>query len=65
MLRDAIANLPEAYRSAILLVELEEMTPPEAAIKLHLSIAGVKTRLHRGRSLLRQRISTRRRELVY
>ena len=65
MLRDAIANLPEAYRSAILLVELEEMTPPEAAIKLHLSIAGVKTRLHRGRSLLRQRISTRRLELVY
>jgi RNA polymerase sigma-70 factor (ECF subfamily) len=58
MLRDAIANLPEAYRSAFLLVELEEMTPPAAAIKLHLSIAGVKTRLHRARNLLRQRIRT-------
>ncbi|MCC7496385.1 MAG: sigma-70 family RNA polymerase sigma factor [Bryobacterales bacterium] len=55
-LRKAIAELPEIYRSVVLLRDLEEMTTEEAAEILDLSIDAVKTRLHRGRLAIRKKL---------
>jgi RNA polymerase sigma-70 factor, ECF subfamily len=49
-----IRQLPEIYRSVVLLRDMEELTTEEAAEVLDLSTDTVKTRLHRGRLALRQ-----------
>jgi len=53
-LDQAIAHLPESYRSVILLRDLEELSTQETAGILDLSEDTVKQRLHRGRLQLRQ-----------
>lgn len=53
-LERAIADLPENYRSVILLRDLEELSTQETAQILELSEDTVKQRLHRGRLALRQ-----------
>lgn len=50
----AIADLPENYRSVILLRDLEELSTQETAQILELSEDTVKQRLHRARLALRQ-----------
>jgi RNA polymerase sigma-70 factor (ECF subfamily) len=50
----AIRELPEIYRSVVLLRDVEELTTEEAAEVLEISPEAVKTRLHRGRLALRQ-----------
>src|SRR5262249_50758775 len=50
----AIRELPETYRSVVLLRDVEEMTTEETAEVLDISPDAVKTRLHRGRLALRQ-----------
>ncbi len=52
--RSMVETLEPRYREAITLVELEGMTQVEAASKLGLSISGTKSRVQRGRALLRQ-----------
>jgi len=54
ILDHAIAALPEHYRIVVMLREVEEMTTAEAAQALGLSEENVRTRLHRGRALLRK-----------
>jgi RNA polymerase sigma-70 factor, ECF subfamily len=54
----AIGELPESYRSVILLRDLEELSTKEAAQILGLSIDLVKTRLHRARLALREKLDT-------
>jgi RNA polymerase sigma-70 factor (ECF subfamily) len=59
-LRSAVANaiqeLPDTYRSVVLLRDVEELTTDEAAEVLEISPESVRTRLHRGRLALRQQL---------
>jgi len=51
-LTGAIRELPEIYRSVVLLRDVEELTTEETAEVLEISSDTVKTRLHRGRLAL-------------
>jgi RNA polymerase sigma-70 factor (ECF subfamily) len=53
LVRDAIARLPEAYRTVLVLRDLEELGTDEAAAALGVTPNTVKTRLHRARQALR------------
>lgn len=55
-LERAIAELPENYRSVILLRDMEELSTEDTAQILELSTDVVKTRLHRARLALRQKL---------
>ncbi len=48
-----IAALPSPYREALTLVELEGLTQKQAAEMLDISLSGMKSRVQRGRALLR------------
>jgi RNA polymerase sigma-70 factor (ECF subfamily) len=54
LVRAAIDELPENYRTVLLLRDIEEYDTQQAAEALGLSRAAVKTRLHRARQALRQ-----------
>jgi RNA polymerase sigma-70 factor (ECF subfamily) len=56
IVRQAIAGLPEIYRSVIELRDLEELSTEEAARVLDVSVQVVKTRLHRARLAVRQKL---------
>lgn len=49
----AIAALPPAYRSVLVLRDIDELTAPEVAAQLGLTLEAVKSRLHRARSMVR------------
>ena len=51
--QDYIAALSESYRAVILLHDVQDLTNPEIAEMLDLSLATVKIRLHRARKKLR------------
>ena len=53
-LRGMIDDLPEKYSQAIYLVEFEGLSQVELAKKLGISISGAKSRVQRGRQLLRE-----------
>jgi RNA polymerase sigma factor (sigma-70 family) len=53
-LTKAIAALPEAYRIALVLRDVEELTAPEVAASLGVSVEAVKSRLHRARAMVRE-----------
>lgn len=55
---DYIDNLPEKYRTVVMLSEVEELTNPEIAEVLGLTIETVKVRLHRGRAKLKEKLET-------
>ena len=57
-LERAIAELPENYRAVLLLRDIEELSTEETANVLDLGIDVVKTRLHRGRLALRQKLDS-------
>lgn len=54
--REAIDEMPEGFREAVVLVDLEGLGYPEAARLLDLHINAFKTRLHRARLHLRNRL---------
>jgi RNA polymerase sigma-70 factor (ECF subfamily) len=56
VVKDAIQELPDIYRSVILLRDIEELTTEEAAQVLEVSQEVVKTRLHRARLAMRQKL---------
>lgn len=56
VLEEAISQLPDIYRSVILLRDVEELSTWEAAEVLDVSAEVVKTRLHRARLAVRQRL---------
>jgi RNA polymerase sigma-70 factor (ECF subfamily) len=56
-LRDAVGKLPEDYRSVVVLRDLEGLTNEEVGKVLNLSVAAVKSRLHRGRLALRSKLA--------
>ena len=51
--REAIERLPDAYRTVLLLRDIEEFDTEQTAEALGLTKAAVKTRLHRARQALR------------
>jgi RNA polymerase sigma-70 factor (ECF subfamily) len=57
-LEAALERLPEEFRIAILLVDVEEMTYQEAAYALGVPIGTVRSRVSRGRALLRRLLHT-------
>lgn len=54
--RQAVLALPEHYREAIILCDLHEMSYQEVAQILDCSLGTVRSRLHRGRLLLLDRL---------
>jgi RNA polymerase sigma-70 factor, ECF subfamily len=56
-LRHAVLTLPEPYREAVVLCDLEEMSYQEAAGLLECSPGTVASRLHRARTLLKKKLS--------
>ena len=49
-----IQGLPEPYREAVMLSEIEGLTQREVAEKQGLSLSGAKSRVQRGRSMLKE-----------
>jgi len=52
----AIADLPEIYRQPVVLRDIQGLTTEEASSRLHLKDQTLKSRLHRGRLMLRERL---------
>ena len=57
VLTTAINDLPADYRTAFLMHDVEGLSNPEIAETLHLSLPAVKSRVHRSRLFLRERLS--------
>ena len=57
LLEKNIAGLPDIYRTPFVLYETEDLSVKEIARILKISESAVKTRLHRSRSLLREKLS--------
>ena len=56
-LREAIDGLPPDYRTAFVLHDMEGLPNPEIAELLSISLPAVKSRVHRSRLFLRQRLA--------
>lgn len=59
----ALSTLPPAYRAALTLRHLQQLTYQEVADALELPMGTVKTHLHRARAALRARLAERRKGL--
>ncbi len=55
-LRELIEELPNIYREALTLTELEGLTQVEMGERLGLSTSGAKSRAQRGRAMVRERL---------
>jgi RNA polymerase sigma-70 factor (ECF subfamily) len=53
LLEAAVRGLPEAYRTVVMLRDVEEMSTKDAAEVLELTEENVKVRLHRGHAMMR------------
>jgi RNA polymerase sigma-70 factor (ECF subfamily) len=56
-LRSAVLGLPQQYREAVVLCDLEELSYQQAADLLDCSPGTVASRLHRGRAILKRKLS--------
>jgi RNA polymerase sigma-70 factor (ECF subfamily) len=56
LVRAKVAELPEHYRQAIVLCDLQDVPYEEAARILKVSIGTIKSRIHRGRALLKDKL---------
>jgi len=56
-LREMVDQLPEPYREAIRLVEFEGVSQKDLAKRLGLSFSGAKSRVQRGRAMLRDMLN--------
>jgi RNA polymerase sigma-70 factor (ECF subfamily) len=59
MLASALMALDPVHREVILLRDIEELSAPEAAARLGISVSALKSRLHRARVSLRDYIGER------
>jgi RNA polymerase sigma-70 factor, ECF subfamily len=57
VLFSAVAELPDIYRAPVILRDLKGLSTEEASRALRLKDQTLKSRLHRGRLLLRSRLS--------
>jgi len=58
-LERALAALPENFRTAVVLRDLEELSYAEIAAALSVPVGTVMSRIHRGRALLREALAGR------
>ena len=58
-LQNALNALPEEFRIAVILADIEGLSYEEISDAMHCSLGTVRSRLHRGRKLLRQRVLAR------
>jgi len=58
----ALAALPRVYREVVIMRDIQELTAPETAALLGVTVEAVKARLHRGRTLLREALGAWARE---
>jgi RNA polymerase sigma-70 factor (ECF subfamily) len=54
--RNALAELPEEFRTALVLKELEQLKYEEIAEILNIPVGTVRSRIHRGREELRAKL---------
>jgi RNA polymerase sigma-70 factor (ECF subfamily) len=54
--KSAIEELPEIYRAPVVLRDIQGLSTEEASSRLHLKDQTLKSRLHRGRVMLRRRL---------
>lgn len=59
LLEEAIESLPEAYRTVVVMREVEEMSVADTAETLGVSEGVIKTRLHRAHAMLRKELLQR------
>ena len=59
LLEEAVLDLPDPYRTVVMLRDVEEMSTSETAAALDLTEQNVKVRLHRGHAMMRDRLFTR------
>ena len=57
LVREAVLRLPEKYRIAVLLRDINQLSTEEAAAVLELSVPALKARVLRGRLMLRERLA--------
>jgi RNA polymerase sigma-70 factor (ECF subfamily) len=55
-LQDALASMPKDFRTAVLLCDVEGLSYEEIARAMGTSIGTVRSRIHRGRLMLRKRV---------
>jgi RNA polymerase sigma-70 factor, ECF subfamily len=53
----ALASLPDEFRQAVLLVDVEELSYQEVSGVLNVAIGTIKSRVSRGRAMLRERLA--------
>jgi RNA polymerase sigma-70 factor (ECF subfamily) len=53
-LDEMIQSLPDGYRQAVQMAEIEEQSQQDVADRLGLSLSGAKSRIQRGRAMLRE-----------
>ena len=59
LLEQAVLDLPEQYRTVVMLRDIEELSTAETADALDLTVENVKIRLHRGHEMIRNRLFDR------
>ena len=59
VLEEAVLELPDQYRSVVMLRDVEEMSTAETAEALDLTEQNVKVRLHRGHAMMRNHLYAR------
>jgi RNA polymerase sigma-70 factor (ECF subfamily) len=59
LLAGALTAIEPIHREVILLRDIEELSAPEAAARLGISVQALKSRLHRARVSLRDQLATR------
>lgn len=59
-IQEALASLPPQFRAAVVLADIEGCTYEEVAQALGIKMGTVRSRIHRGRALLRQSLEHRR-----
>lgn len=64
-INEALAELPEEFRTPILLCDLEEMPYRTIADELEIPLGTVRSRIARGRAMLRRRLASYAAELGY
>jgi RNA polymerase sigma-70 factor (ECF subfamily) len=52
----AVASLPEKYRAALVLCDIEEKSYEEISVVLGLPVGTVKSRINRARNLLKEKL---------
>src|SRR5438874_2261939 len=59
LLEHTVLDLPEQYRTVVMLRDIEELSTAETADALDLTVENVKIRLHRGHEMIRNRLLER------